>query len=70
LKSAPKSREAFRDDLQQLKGFDGATGSTSFTDKREAQKPLFFLSIDSKGVKELPPIEVTPVGQATPTGSR
>ncbi|MFL5318389.1 MAG: ABC transporter substrate-binding protein [Myxococcaceae bacterium] len=69
-KNAPKTREQFREDLQVLKGFDGATGTTSFTDKREAQKPLFFLSIDSKGVKELPPIEVSQPSSGTPTGSR
>ena len=37
--------------------FHGATGSTSFNDQREAVKPLFFLSIDAKGIKELPPLE-------------
>lgn len=70
-KQQPKTRDQFREALQLLKGFEGATGTTSFTDKREAQKPLFFLSIDSKGVKELPPIEVAQPNQGgAPTGSR
>ncbi len=52
-KQRPTSRAALRDALAGLKDFEGATGRTSFDDKREAQKPLFLIGIDSKGVTEL-----------------
>jgi hypothetical protein len=45
-----------------VKDYDGATGSTRFDDKREAQKPLFLLTIDPKGIKELPQKGKTPEG--------
>lgn len=51
--AAPKSRAAFREALQQLKGYEGATGSMSFTDKREAKRQLFILNITTKGVREV-----------------
>ncbi|PTL80056.1 penicillin-binding protein activator [Vitiosangium sp. GDMCC 1.1324] len=51
--AAPTSRSAFREALSTLKDFDGATGKTSFDDKREAQKPLFLLSVDNKGITEV-----------------
>lgn len=53
----PQTRQQFRDMLANLKGFDGATGTTSFDERREAKKPLFLLTIDSKGVRELGPTE-------------
>ena len=40
-----------------MKDFDGATGTTSFNDKREAEKPLFFLTIDPKGIREIQPTD-------------
>jgi ABC-type branched-subunit amino acid transport system substrate-binding protein len=52
-KQAPKSRADFREALANVKDFDGATGKTTFDDKREAQKPLFLLSVDNKGVTEV-----------------
>ena len=52
-KQRPATRAALRDALGALKDFDGATGKTSFDEKREAQKPLFLIGIDSKGVTEL-----------------
>jgi len=51
----PTDRAAFRDALANLKGFPGATGTTSFNAEREAVKPLFYLTIESKGVRELTP---------------
>jgi len=51
----PRTRAAFRELLSQLKDFDGATGKTTVNDQREAQKQLFFLTIDAKGVHELSP---------------
>ncbi len=56
-KQAPKDRDTFRAALVNLKGFKGATGDTTFDERREAKKPLFFLTIESKGVRELSPAE-------------
>ncbi len=55
--TAALDRASVRDGLAATKNFDGATGKTSFNDKREAEKPLFFLTIDPKGVRELQPNE-------------
>ncbi len=49
----PKTRGAFREALARLKGFEGATGTLSFNDKREAKRPLFLLNITPRGVREL-----------------
>jgi branched-chain amino acid transport system substrate-binding protein len=38
-----------------VKGFDGATGKTTFNDQREAEKQLFLLSVERNGVKEITP---------------
>jgi branched-chain amino acid transport system substrate-binding protein len=54
-KQRPRTRAEMRDALSNLKNFEGATGRTSFNDKREAVKPLFLLSVDGRGVKELTP---------------
>ena len=54
-KQRPRTRSDMREALLNLKNFEGATGKTSFSDKREAVKPLFMLSVDNRGVKELPP---------------
>jgi branched-chain amino acid transport system substrate-binding protein len=53
----PLSREAVRAGLAAVKDFDGATGKTSFNERREAEKPLFFLTIDPKGIREIQPQE-------------
>src|SRR5439155_6145746 len=53
-KNQPKTRDDFTQVLGGLKDYDGATGNTRFDDKREAQKPLFLLTIDPKGINELP----------------
>ncbi|WP_224248595.1 penicillin-binding protein activator [Hyalangium gracile] len=58
-KQRPNTRADMREALFNLKNFEGATGRTSFSDKREAVKPLFLLSVDNKGVKELPPETAT-----------
>jgi ABC-type branched-subunit amino acid transport system substrate-binding protein len=57
-KQAPQGRAAFREALAGLKDFDGATGRTHFDEKREARKPLFFLSVSNRGVTEMPPEKV------------
>jgi branched-chain amino acid transport system substrate-binding protein len=54
-RQAPATRANFRDLLQGLKGFEGATGTISFDADREAQRQLFLLNITAKGVKELVP---------------
>ncbi|OJH36140.1 penicillin-binding protein activator [Cystobacter ferrugineus] len=61
-KQAPKSRAELREALANLKDFDGATGKTSFDDKREARKPLFLLSVSNKGVTEVTPEQRASVG--------
>ncbi|WP_375770366.1 penicillin-binding protein activator [Archangium gephyra] len=61
-KQAPKSRGEFREALANVKDFDGATGKTSFDDKREARKPLFLLSVSNKGVTEVPPEQSAALG--------
>jgi ABC-type branched-subunit amino acid transport system substrate-binding protein len=55
--TASLDRASVRDALAGIKDFEGATGKTSFNDKREAQKPLFFLTIDPKGIRELQPTD-------------
>lgn len=62
----PATRAAFREALSLLRNFEGATGLTQINGKREAEKQLFFISIDRKGVKELDPLPQ----QATGTGAR
>jgi len=61
-KQAPQSRAELREALANLKDFDGATGKTSFDDKREARKPLFLLSVSNKGVTEVTADERASVG--------
>ena len=51
----PTTRAAFRDALAGLRNFPGATGTTSFNAQREAEKPLFYLTIERDGVRELHP---------------
>lgn len=53
-----KTRSDLRERLSTLRGFEGATGTTHFDQNREAVKPLFLLTIDPKGLKELPPVSV------------
>jgi len=65
-----RSREAMRAGLLGLKGVPGATGDLSFDDRREVQRPLFFLTVDNKLVRELTPAELAgaappPAGQPT-----
>ena len=51
-----KQVAALREQLAGLHDYDGTTGLTRFDEKREAVKPLFMLTIDPKGIKELPPV--------------
>jgi ABC-type branched-subunit amino acid transport system substrate-binding protein len=61
-KQAPRSRNEFREALANVKDFEGATGKTSFDEKREAQKPLFLLSVSNKGVTEVTPDQTAALG--------
>lgn len=54
-KDAPNTRASFREALQHLKNFQGATGSLTMSDLREAQRQLYLLNITTKGVKEVTP---------------
>jgi len=51
----PQTREDFRSALAGLKNFEGACGKADMSERREAERPLFFLTIDNKGVHELSP---------------
>jgi ABC-type branched-subunit amino acid transport system substrate-binding protein len=53
----PQSRAQFRDQLAAIQNFEGATGRTTMNPRREAEKPLFFLTIDRDGVREIAPNE-------------
>jgi branched-chain amino acid transport system substrate-binding protein len=61
-KNRPKTRDEMTQAIGSLKDYDGATGQTRFDDNREAQKPLFLLTIDPKGIKEIPLKGKTPAG--------
>jgi branched-chain amino acid transport system substrate-binding protein len=52
-KAGPRTRADFVQRLAAVRDFEGATGTTRFDDNREAQKPLFLLTIDPKGIKEI-----------------
>ena len=67
LKAAePKTRDELRDAIAGLTGFDGATGETTFGPDREADKPLFFLTIDKAGLRELADVRLSPAGLVEP----
>ncbi len=51
----PKTRSDFREQLANLEGFEGATGTTSFDESGDAQKPLFILTVEQKAIKEVEP---------------
>ncbi len=54
-KNAPSTRAAFREVLQHVKDFQGATGAISMDDLREARRQLYLLNITTRGVKEVTP---------------
>ncbi|HUB06921.1 MAG TPA: penicillin-binding protein activator [Myxococcales bacterium] len=63
----PPTREAFRDAFAAIKGFDGATGTTTIGPDREPEKELFYLTVTNKGYEELDLSKVQPIAQ--PGGS-
>ncbi|HYG68613.1 MAG TPA: penicillin-binding protein activator [Anaeromyxobacteraceae bacterium] len=52
------TRIALRDGLAGIRAFKGATGDITMGEDRTPQKPLFFLTIDDEGVRELTPEEL------------
>ena len=48
--------------LSAVRGFPGATGTLSFDERREVSKPLFFLTVDAGGIRELRPEELAKPG--------
>ncbi len=52
-KTQPVTRQDFRDRLATTKDFQGVTGALTFDADRQARRPMFFLNITPKGVKEI-----------------
>jgi ABC-type branched-subunit amino acid transport system substrate-binding protein len=65
--SGAKTRDELRESLAGLTGFDGATGETTFGPDREGDKPLFFLTVDKAGLRELEGVRLSPAGLAAPS---
>ena len=61
----PQTRDAFREAFGSVRKFPGATGETTIAPDREADKPLFFLTVDKTGLTELP-VLISPEGIAAP----
>jgi ABC-type branched-subunit amino acid transport system substrate-binding protein len=68
LERGARSREALRQELAAVKGLPGATGDLSFDERREVQKPLFFLTVENRQVRELTLPELA--GTVTTPGAR
>ncbi len=49
----PKTRAQVREALAGTKAYEGATGTISFDEQREAQRPLFLLNVTPRGVREI-----------------
>jgi branched-chain amino acid transport system substrate-binding protein len=64
-KKRPGDRRAFRDHLLQVKGFEGATGDTTFGPDGEAEKNIFLLTIKKEEILE---VEKEPPADAGSTG--
>lgn len=61
-KERPATREAFRDRLAGLKGFEGGITPISMDANREARRQFFVLNITPSGIKELAPAPPKPEG--------
>jgi ABC-type branched-subunit amino acid transport system substrate-binding protein len=64
-KKRPKNRRALRDNLLQVKNFEGATGDTTFGADGEAEKNIFLLTIKKEEILE---VETGPKADAGSTG--
>ncbi len=65
-KFRPQNRDAFRQALMNVRRFPGVTGETTFSADREADKPLFFLTVDRGAIMELGDVRISPAGVAVP----
>jgi ABC-type branched-subunit amino acid transport system substrate-binding protein len=59
LERGARTRDALRAELARARGVPGATGALSFDERREVQKPLFFLTVENRAVRELGPEELS-----------
>ncbi len=65
LQQHPATRDALLPELAGVRRFPGATGETTFTPDREADKPLFFLTVGERGIHEVD-VKISPYGLAAP----
>jgi len=56
-RAAPQDSHLFRDALEKLSGFSGATGDTTFDGDRNAVKPLFVVEVQAGSIKEVPIVD-------------
>jgi branched-chain amino acid transport system substrate-binding protein len=57
-----QTRAALRDGLAGVRGFSGATGELSMGPDRTPERELFFLTVDSNGLREMKPEELAAPG--------
>ncbi|NJK89703.1 MAG: hypothetical protein HC923_10080 [Myxococcales bacterium] len=69
-RESPVTREALREGLRRVDGFEGVTGTTSFLDGTEARKTVRILTIKDGIIREVKPADVPgPSGEASPEES-
>jgi ABC-type branched-subunit amino acid transport system substrate-binding protein len=68
LERGARTRDALQRELLAVKGLPGATGELSFDERREIQKPLFFLTVENHQVRELTLAELS--GAALGSGAK
>ncbi|ACG75665.1 ABC branched chain amino acid transporter, periplasmic ligand binding protein [Anaeromyxobacter sp. K] len=61
-----QTRDQMRDALAAVKGYVGATGDITMGPRRTPEKPLFFLTVDRDGLRELTPEELAGPGPGQP----
>jgi ABC-type branched-subunit amino acid transport system substrate-binding protein len=65
VRTASERGAETRDEVRRVLGalqHPGATGNIAFDERREVVKPLFFLTVDGDGIRELRPEELAPPG--------
>lgn len=62
LEKGARGREELRQALSRTRAFPGATGDLTFDERREVQKPLFFLTVEKGQVRELTRDEIAAAG--------
>jgi ABC-type branched-subunit amino acid transport system substrate-binding protein len=58
LSRGARTRDDLRVELSRSRGVPGATGALSFDERREVQKPLFFLTVENHELRELTAAEL------------